>query len=587
MKKILLTLIHILFLITTFAQNIPQGINYQAIARDTNGNIMVNQTLTVKLSIISDTSAGHISWQETHSVITNDYGLFTTVIGKGTNTSVGYSFMFEQIDWGVTSHFLKVEIDYGNGFVDMGTSALLSVPYALQAGNSAFTFYSNSWTPGSPPGSGIQSPSNTASGIRSTAMGWYTRSSGSYSTSMGSFTQARGNYSTAIGNNSIADGFHSTAIGYNSRANASYSTAIGWDARANSPYSFAIGKYNIGGGDTTSWISNDPIFEIGNGYPQNRSNAFTILKNGKTGINTATPEAGLDIHATGALIQMENETTGHKWEFYTGGSVGNDGLGIYDRTAGSYRLVIDNGGKIGIGTVNPSLKLHVDGGSDASLSGGGYIITNSESSTNIVIDDNEIMARNNGAEAPLYLQNSGTSHQVGGNPTSNNAPVIIGPELTMLSAPSFSNYISKLQVNGIIAMSLCPTWNGSGSYDVTWDYNTGKISREGSSQRFKKNIRPMQADFSKILKIEPKDYQMKEGYGPKGEWAYGYIAEELDQLGLKKLVTYDKQGNPDGVHYKKISIYNLEIIKEQQKILEEQKKMIIQLQREVEKLKNK
>ena len=69
--------------------------------------------------------------------------------------------------------------------------------------------------------------------------------------------------------------------------------------------------------------------------------------------------------------------------------------------------------------------------------------------------------------------------------------------------------------------------------------------------------------------------------------AYGYIAEELDQLGLKKLVTYDKQGNPDGVHYKKISIYNLEIIKEQQKLLEEQKKMIIQLQREVEKLKNK
>ena len=229
MKKILLTLIHILFLITTFAQNIPQGINYQAIARDTNGNIMANQTLTIKLSIISDTSAGHISWQETHSVITNDYGLFTTVIGKGTNTGVGYSFMFEQIDWGITSHFLKVEIDYGNGFVDMGTSALLSVPYALQAGNSAFTFYSNGWNPGSPPGSGIQSPSNTASGSRSTAMGWYTRSSGSYSTSMGSYTQAKGNYSTAIGNNSIADGI--------------YSTAIGWSAKANSSYSFAIGKY--------------------------------------------------------------------------------------------------------------------------------------------------------------------------------------------------------------------------------------------------------------------------------------------------------------------------------------------------------
>lgn len=64
-------------------------------------------------------------------------------------------------------------------------------------------------------------------------------------------------------------------------------------------------------------------------------------------------------------------------------------------------------GNVGVGTISPSVKLQVDGGTDASLTGGGYIMTNTESGRNIIMDDNEIMARNNGSASPLYLQSQG------------------------------------------------------------------------------------------------------------------------------------------------------------------------------------
>ena len=129
MKKLLLILLCLPFI--GFAQSVPQGINYQAVARDANGDVLMNQALTIQFSVISDIATSAISWQETHTVTTNDYGLFTAIIGGGTTTSVGSSLTFDVIDWGSSNHFLKVEIDYGGSLVDLGTTAFMSVPYSL------------------------------------------------------------------------------------------------------------------------------------------------------------------------------------------------------------------------------------------------------------------------------------------------------------------------------------------------------------------------------------------------------------------------------------------------------------------------
>jgi hypothetical protein len=115
MKRILLTLLSVLFCAITFAQSVPQGINYQAVARDANGDVLMNQALTIQFSVISDitTIPPTISWQETYTVSTNDYGLYTAIIGQGTATSVGSSAAFDSINWGASNHLLKVEVDYG------------------------------------------------------------------------------------------------------------------------------------------------------------------------------------------------------------------------------------------------------------------------------------------------------------------------------------------------------------------------------------------------------------------------------------------------------------------------------------------
>jgi len=133
MKKLLFIFLCLPFI--GFTQTVPQGINYQAVARDANGDVLMNQNLTIQFSVISDITTSAVSWQETHTVTTNDYGLYTAIIGQGTATSVGSSASFDVIDWGVSNHLLKVEVDYGGGLIDMGTTAFMSVPYSLYSAN--------------------------------------------------------------------------------------------------------------------------------------------------------------------------------------------------------------------------------------------------------------------------------------------------------------------------------------------------------------------------------------------------------------------------------------------------------------------
>lgn len=114
--------------IFTFAQA-PEGINYQAVARDGNGDILLNQSLTIRLTIKESGPAGTTVYQETHNASTNDFGLFSLTIGQGSTISGSFS----NLDWGSNSHFLQVEVDDGGGYTNMGTTQFVSVPYALYA----------------------------------------------------------------------------------------------------------------------------------------------------------------------------------------------------------------------------------------------------------------------------------------------------------------------------------------------------------------------------------------------------------------------------------------------------------------------
>lgn len=116
---------------TSFAQAPPEAIQYQAVARDLTGAEISGGTINVRFTIYR--MGIGIVYQETHVTTTNPFGLFTLKIGMGTPIA---SYVFSSINWGAGDHSLEVEVDYfGSGYVSMGITQLLSVPYALYAKN--------------------------------------------------------------------------------------------------------------------------------------------------------------------------------------------------------------------------------------------------------------------------------------------------------------------------------------------------------------------------------------------------------------------------------------------------------------------
>lgn len=118
----------------------------------------------------------------------------------------------------------------------------------------------------------------------------------------------------------------------------------------------------------------------------------------------------------GSYISIPNSGTNTKYGMFINvPSTTGTNFGIYSAVSNSntssYAAFLDGKvyctGNVGIGTISPAVKLHVDYGTDVSPSGGGYIVSGSVTSTNIAIDNNEIMARNNGAVSKLYLNNDG------------------------------------------------------------------------------------------------------------------------------------------------------------------------------------
>ncbi len=106
---------------------VPGNFNYQAVLRDDAGELITDQSVDIRISIIDDQPTGSALYQEIHTKTTNSYGVVNLVIGDGT---VG-SGTFSQINWGENDKYLGIEVDAGSGYVDMGTVQLLSVPYAL------------------------------------------------------------------------------------------------------------------------------------------------------------------------------------------------------------------------------------------------------------------------------------------------------------------------------------------------------------------------------------------------------------------------------------------------------------------------
>src|SRR6056297_226996 len=335
-RKVLWCITFLFFAFESYTQ-IPQSFNYQSILRDADKELMTNQNVTLRISLLQGSETGASVYTENHAVTTNDYGLVNLKIGQGTDPTSDFS----MIDWSDNNYFLLIEImdAAGSGYIPLGASELLSVPYSIYSNNSINSLYSDTSDIARSLDNKILyfSDSDTLfavkdregnivfavfpdgakiyvdeKGTKGTVGGFAVSGRGTGKAIVKDYFNISSQSSTevidpseprilwypnkeaflvgrvlvedpdSVGINSVSTGFESKAIGdwsqafgYQSVARSNYSTAIGKNATSNADNSFAFGNMAL--------ALKDNSYAIGSGAVALGINSFAL---GSVGIDT-------------------------------------------------------------------------------------------------------------------------------------------------------------------------------------------------------------------------------------------------------------------------------------------------------------
>jgi hypothetical protein len=403
MKKIctfLLTVSIVLLACQSYAQ-VPQKINYQAVARNSSGALLASTNIAVRISIHDGSATGTTVYQERHTATTNTLGLFSFGIGTGsviTGTFAG-------IDWSTGNKFLQIELDPAGAtsYIDMGTQELLSVPFALYAANGGITGPAGPAGATGPAGpAGATGPAGPAGPAGADGADGPMGPTGPAGPSGGpagpagpegpagpaGATGATG----ATGPEGPAGPAGATgATGATGPAGPAGATGAAGAAGAAGPAGAtgATGAAGAAGpaGATGSTGAAGPTGPAGSANISGTANylvKFTAATTGANsrvyddgtniGIGTTAPSDFLHLNNTAAAltgINMTNSTTGSTSAdgFYVGmNTVGGEGLitvaenqNLIIGTNNTERMRITNGGNVGIGTASPTTNLHLSG----------------------------------------------------------------------------------------------------------------------------------------------------------------------------------------------------------------------------------
>ncbi len=315
--KTITFIVIVLFLGAAVSAQTPQSFRYQAVAHDNSGNILANQSISFRISILSGSVSGTIAYSEIHTGLsTNVFGLVELEIGKGTPLTG----IFSSIEWGNNLYFVKVEMDPNGGtaYQTLSTSQLLSVPYAL---HSKTVETGDNW------GTQVVVSNATLSGS-------------------GTTTQPLTIADNAVTSAKILDG-----------------TITGAKIAQQSATSGQVLKWN-----GTVWSPANELWTETNG---------NIFRNsGKVGIGATNPQAILDVRSKTTLGGIYTESAGG-WSFHAN-SYGSSGVSVAALTDGGTAVnaespglaaklcsTADNaaayfngnvfmmGGKVGVGVTNP------------------------------------------------------------------------------------------------------------------------------------------------------------------------------------------------------------------------------------------
>jgi hypothetical protein len=285
-----------------------------------------NSTAIGKQSI----SAGWVSLSTGRNTSAN--GNASATFGLGTTTSADNAFATGQgtIASGINSFAGGNQSKAtGNNSVAFGDNSISSNSNSFSIGHktSATGWESVAFGDSSISSGGI----SFASGYHSAASGWTSFSAGNAAMATGDVSFAIGSLTRAAGSTSIATGFGTLANGYNALSGGDHSKALGNNSLAFGLNTTAIGSSSIAFGASTKakafaslvigqfndtsgigiqkdWFSGtDQAFVIGNGWDETtRSNAFTVLQNGKTAIGIVTPTEMLDVNGNARFRSVKS-----------------------------------------------------------------------------------------------------------------------------------------------------------------------------------------------------------------------------------------------------------------------------------------
>jgi len=330
-------LLFIVFALCQILISQAQTFNYQAAVRDNAGDLINNQAMSVQVRLLDGGPAGTEIYNEIHNVTSNAHGIIDLPVGGGIVN--GNFTSFHSISWNQGTQWIDISIDLAGGttYVNIGSSQLRYVPYAMysinsgNAANANHVFGITNNVVSNESGNNTQDDFvfgssqldnngsfNPAFGNRmffdkskaafragySQQSEWDEANVGNYSVGFGEGGTASGNNSFSMGRNANATADYTFAFGLNAGGFAQYGMGLGQGARAfgqhakamgtnlnaNSFGEIQLGQYSTyTTGDVNNFVSTDRLFVIGNGqYDINaglNSDALVMLKNGNTTLN--------------------------------------------------------------------------------------------------------------------------------------------------------------------------------------------------------------------------------------------------------------------------------------------------------------